>query len=692
MAIKIPRVDIEVPSVGKRGTALLDTARTNRINYEGFTSELSSIAQTIKAHNDKINQRRIQNKSTKYNALMSTDAQNFSQEIEIGKYNVLTKTYDPYTVDEINQKVKKFETDMEGKYKNKIFKDDKEGWDHFESYYFGNIKQADHGAHQGTKKKILADSAIAYSIAKMNQNETINKTPVSEVMWIAMNTMIEQEKQLYTTSSDAVNIDLTKNIQDIKNKFIIKAVTAGHEKQLFGDGINGNTTGYNWTKINQEIKSDKDYFGYKLTKTEKEFVLDYVKNKAIEQDFFETRAKNQHNENLFKSKIDGIRDGTIPPSEVEKLDFTKDEEGTKLKNDLVTYSRNKMLGNLPDESDIAMFRNLRSEVVDMSVTSLTEKVILSSDNKLDSTIRKEYSNKKGEFIGMSIMERVNAGLLSDDDYGRLYAIINDPQLTTNLREYSKMDQAYEKEIRGVLDKWDLKADIRVYQLETEAERAFIQGLKDGKKPEDMLDPFHDDFILKPALLEKYSVNISQQSKSIAEQMAAKSTTIGEVKWEGPVWENYKDKYATIEDFDNGIEMRTYMETESYKKWDKATKGADVKVASGTKKTKKVSNTKVSGVFKFKEYDDGSVEPITKAKTLKYYEWLKVYGKTHKKDGTPINKGFLMKDNVKQKKTEKKKDSIKQKALDLVNEKRFDKRDGVYYYKGSDIKVDAKVLE
>ena len=43
-----------------------------------------------------------------------TDAQNFSQEIEIGKYNVLTKTYDPYTVDEINQKVKKFETDMEG--------------------------------------------------------------------------------------------------------------------------------------------------------------------------------------------------------------------------------------------------------------------------------------------------------------------------------------------------------------------------------------------------------------------------------------------------------------------------------------------------------------------------------------------------------------------------------------------------
>jgi hypothetical protein len=641
MAIKIPRADIEIPSVGKRGTALLDTARTNRINFEGFTSELSSIANTINAHNDKINRRRIENKSTKYNALMSTDAQNFSQEIEIGKYNVLTKTYDPYTVDEINQKVKKFETNMEGKYKNKIFKGDDEGWEHFASYYWGNLKAADHGAHQGTKKKILADSAIAYSTAKMNQEETIKNTPASEVMWIAMNTMIEQEKQLYTTSSDAVNIDLTANIQAIKNKFVIKAITAGHEKQLFTSKPDGSSTGYNWTKINQEIKSDKDYYGYKLSKTEKEYALDYVKNQALEQDFFETRAKNQHNENLFKTNIEAIRNGEMTISQVEAIKFTDDEEGMKLKDGLVTYSRNKMLGNLPDESDIAMFRNLRSEVVEMSVTSLTEKVILSSDNKLDSQIREKYSNKKGEFIGMSIMERVNAGLLSDDDYGRLYAIINDPQLTTNLREFSKLIKAHEKVIRGVLHKYDLKADVRVYQLETIAERAFIKGLKDGKKPEDMLDPFHDDFILKPALLEKYVIDITTQSKSIAEQMAAKSTTIGEVKWEGPVWENYKDKYATIDDFDNGIEMRTYMETESYKKWDKATKGADVKVASGTKKTKKISNTKVSGMFNFKEYDDGSVEPITKAKTLRYYEWLKVYGKTHKKDGTPINKGFLM---------------------------------------------------
>jgi len=639
MVIKIPRADIEVPSVGKRGTALLDTARTNRINYEGFTSKLTSLAQTINAHNDKINQRRIQNKSTKYNALMATDAQNFSQEIEIGKYNVLTKTYDPYTTDEINQKVKTFESNMEGKYKNKIFKGDNEGWDHFESYYFGNLTKADHGAHQGTKKKILADSAIAYSTAKMNQDETIKNTPASEVMWIAMKTMIEQEKQLYTTSSDAVNIDLTANIQAIKNKFVIKAITAGHEKQLFTSKPDGSSTGYNWTKINQEIKSDKDYYGYKLSKTEKEYALEYVKNQVIEQDFFETRAKSQHNDNIFKNKIEGIRDGTIPPSEVEKLDFTKDEDGTKLKDGLVTYSRNKMLGNLGDESNIAMFRGIRRMVLNQDVTSLTESITLPTD-------KDEYVLDKNTNVyvrtttkGMSIIDRVNAGLLSDDDFNRLYSTINDPQLTTNLREFNKLVTAYEPQIKGKLKAYDLKADQRVYEIETILERKFKKGLKDGLKAEDMLDPQHKDFILTDDLLTQYVLSLPEQAKYIGEQY---KTSTSKGQWEGPVWNSfYKEKYNNdYKAFVNGEEFQRYLKTDSYKKFDKSSPDIDLKIVAGGAEPKKVSNIKSSGLFNFKEYDDGSVESITKAKTLKYYEWLKVYGKTHKKDGSLKNEGIF----------------------------------------------------
>ena len=93
-------------------------------------------------------------------------------------------------------------------------------------------------------------------------------------------------------------------------------------------------------------------------------------------------------------------------------------------------------------------------------------------------------------------------------------------------------------------------------------------------------------------------------------------------------------------FVNGEEFQRYLKTDSYKKFDKSSPDIDLKIVAGGAEPKKVSNIKSSGLFNFKEYDDGSVESITKAKTLKYYEWLKVYGKTHKKDGSLKNEGIF----------------------------------------------------
>ena len=650
MAIKIPRADIEVPSVGKRGTALLDTARTTRINFEGFTSELSSIAQTIKAHNDKINRRRIENKSTKYNAKMAADAQDFSQEIEIGKYNVLTKTYDPYTTDEINKKLKKFETDMEGKYKNKIFKGDNDGWEHFASYYWGNLKKADHGAHQGTKRKILADTAIAYSTAKTTQAETIKDTPASEVMWIVMNNMIEQEKKLYMTSRDAVpNIDLTKNIQAIKNEFLVKAVKAGNEK-ILADG----TKGYNWQKIIKDINSDKDYYNYKLNETEKDGLLAYAKEQAVEQDYFENRWKKQHNDTIFKDNIDGIRDGSTKISTIEGLEFTKDLAGEKLKNGLIEYARKKQLGEIGDESNINQFLELRKKIISGDISGFQESIELKSDTE--------------ETKGQSILERVINGSLGDTDFGRLYTIIQDPQLTTNLREFDKLVTAYEPQILGKLKDYDLKAKARLYEVETILEKKFKKGLKEGLNADNMLDPQHKDFILTDELLTKYVLSLPQQIESVAESM---SSTTSDAEWKGPVWNTYyKKKYnGDVNAFNEGVEMKRYMETDGYKKFMETANKKDIKIVTKQikeKKKKDITTEKKSSIYTFKEYEDGSVEKMPSASITsnRYFYWVGEYGKTHNADGS-------LKDKATKKKGWKVPKSNEQKY--------FKKEDGYYYH-------------
>jgi len=559
MVIKIPRADIEIPTVGKRGTALLDTARTNRINYEGFTSELSSIAQTIKAHNDKINQRRIQNKSTKYNAKMATDVQDFSQEIEIGKYNALTKTYDPYTVDEINKKIKKFEMDMAGKYKNKIYKDDEDGWNHFESYYWGNLKTADHGAHQGTKKKILADSAIAYSTAKITQDKTITNTPASEVMWIIMKNMIDQEKQLYTTSSDAVDIDLTANIQAITQKFLVKAIKGGHEKVLEND-----ETGYDWNTIRQKVKNENtDYYGKKLTIDERKGLLEYIKEQSTEQNFFEDAWVTNNNETIFKNNIKDITSGKVKISEIKDLDF-KTLEGEKLKNGLIEIATKVQLGEYGDESNIANFLEIRARILDGTITSLTEDIKLKSDEP--KTEGKNILERVGTSIGNTDFERLNEYLDKKDN----------KRWGVEYQQLQKLVVSRKSEIEGIMAKYDMAAPVRMYDFESELEIEYFKQRKEGKSSFDLLNPQSKDFILRPELLKKYVLSVTEQSKLVATQMSEKKS-VG--LYEGPMWDDeMKKKYNNdVMAFKNGIERENYFKTESGIAYIKNQSSVDVEI-------------------------------------------------------------------------------------------------------------------
>ena len=646
ITIKPVRADQEIKTLRNTGSSMIDIAKSNRINYDSLTADLSAITQTINSHNDKINQRRINNKSTKYNALMSDEVQEFGQTIELGKFNETTQTYDPWTNEEISKKLLKFEKDMTTKYKNNIYKGDDKAWEHFESYFYTNLKNADGKAHTGNKKKILADTAISWSIYKSSQDKDISSTVANEGMWVKMNMLIEKEKEMFASAVNAGidNIDIAKNIQEIEAKFLIKAIEAGHEKQLFGDGINGNTTGHDWTTILSEINSDKEYFGRLLTKDEKEIAINYVKEKAIEQDFFEDRNKEQHNEKLYKDNIKAIRDGTLTISKIENLPFTMDEKGMKIKDGLLTYARSKMLGLLPTESNITLFRQLREKVTKMDVTSVHQNVFLSQNEEL----KKKYTTKDNPDGLMSVLDLVNEGLISDEDYNRLEAIMNDPQLTTDLREFNKLITAYEPLIKGKLHKHDMKSSVRVYQLESVLEGKFRDGLKNGIKARDMLDPNNENFILTDELLEEYVLSLPKQAEEISNQLKTITNDNAAITWKeagGPEWnDEMKKKYNNdSEAFNNGTEMQEFMKTENYKVWLEQNINAPV-----NNELEKIGKVKIDGQtesngFIFKTFKDGRVEPMPTPSILpffnynRYFEWVKLYGKTHNVDGTPKEK-------------------------------------------------------
>jgi hypothetical protein len=559
MAIKIPRSEKEIPSVGNRGSSILQAAQSNKINYNAFTNDLTNIAQTINAHNEKIEDARRKNKTTKHNSIMAGDVVDFTEEISIGKYNDTTKTYDAFTKEEIDKKHKKFESKMINKYKNNVFKNDP-AWEVFESYFYGNLTDANSGAFQVTKQKILSDTAIAHTAFKKTQDTIISNVPANDAMWHKMQFFIEQEKQMFSTAQNAgvTNIDLKANINSITQRFLVKAIEGTHKKVL----ENGED-GHDWIAIRKEINNkETDYYGKTLTTDERTDLLKYVKEKATEQTFFENKWVSNNNTKLFDNNIKSITDGSMKISQIKSLDF-RQLDGEKLKNGLIEIATKVQLGEYGDESNIDNFLEIRTGILNGTITSLTEDIKLKSDEP--KTEGKNILERVGTSIGNTDFERLNTVLQNKDNkrWGKDY------------QQLQKLVSAYQPQIEGIMKKYDLNAPVRVYELETELENEFFKQLKNGKTVNQLLDPKSSDFILKPELLQKYVLSVSEQAKQVAEQMSEKKST---GIYEGPIWNNYKEQYDNdFTAFRNGIEMQNYLKSKSGVAYIKNQTDVDLKI-------------------------------------------------------------------------------------------------------------------
>ena len=577
MAIKIPRSENQIPSVGNRGSSILQSVEQNKINYNAFTNDLTNIAQNINAHNEKLENARRKNKTTKHNSIMANDVVDFKEEISIGKYNDATKTYDALTKEEIEIQHKKFESKMMGKYKNNVFKNDKKAWEEFESYFYSNLTDANTGAFQVTKQKILADTAISYQTFKTTQDINISDVVANDNMWLKMGLFIEQEKQMFSTAQNAgvKNIDLDSNINSITQRFLVKAIEGEH-KIILENGENG----HDWIAIRKEINNkETDYYGKTLTTDERTGLLEYVKGKATEQTFFENKWVSNNNTKLFDNNIKNITDGKMKISQIKNLDF-RQLDGEKLKNGLIDIATKVQLGEYGDESNIDNFLEIRTGILNGTITSLTEDITLKSDE----------SNTKGQ----NILERVGTSI-GNNDFERLNTVLqnkDNKRWGKDYQQLQKLVSAYQPQIEGIMKKYDLNAPVRVYELETELENEFFKQLKNGKTVNQLLDPKSSDFILKPELLQKYVLSVSEQAKQVAEQMSEKKTT---GIYEGPIWNNYKEQYNNdFTAFRNGIEMQNYLKSKSGVAYIKNQTDVDLKIQKNVEVVKglKVKDNKL----------------------------------------------------------------------------------------------------
>ena len=402
ITIKPVRGEIEPQSIGSRSTTtFLDSAKSNAIDFNKTQRIVSNEMIRIKNHNEKMELQRIKNKTTKYDSLMSIDVTNFNQKLKEGDKN--GDAFDKETLDNL---VDKFGVDMVKKYKNGIFKDDERSWGVFESYFYTNLNKAYDGANTVTNQKILADSAMSWSIHKTKQKTEISDQKAGDAMWIAMEAIIAKEKEEYSIAHNAgnTNIDIGANLESIRREFWIKAVTGGHEKEL----ENGEK-GIDWDSVLANLNKETEWYGKKLTDKDKRWLVDYAEGEMRQQNFTENTYITNYNRNLFNDNIDKVLTGEFKISDIKGLKFKGGEEGFKLSQGMIGIAEKVQLGEMGNESNIDNFLELREMLLSGKLTSLTEKITLQTDE--DNTEPR------------SILERVGTDI-SDTDFGRLLTLYN----------------------------------------------------------------------------------------------------------------------------------------------------------------------------------------------------------------------------------------------------------------------------
>lgn len=281
MAIKIPRGEIQMPSVA-RNTNMMDLAT---VGSRSATSSLSSLASTLfeldkvnKAHNEKVRNQEIINKNTENKSLLTSDKDDFIFNLkENGKLNTegdYQKSYEKWANDTLNKYQKKYENEK-----------DQEAWDRFKSDFYSIVNvDAKKEMRDTRNKKILAKAEVNHDAGIQSFKNDIDKLPVSENIFLAKDYLLKKEKDRQVNIGTVLGADKVNYAEQEKyaNEKIWKKILSSDKKYL-SDMDDKEYT--NYQKIIEELKTDKDkkYFGQGLDEDMRQTLLDWAETEMNDQ-------------------------------------------------------------------------------------------------------------------------------------------------------------------------------------------------------------------------------------------------------------------------------------------------------------------------------------------------------------------------------------------------------------------------
>jgi len=585
MAIKIPtNIDIPIPSVGEP-RSLLDTTRQDRINFESLTADITSVASKINAHNTAIERERIRNKATKESSKMLLDIGNFIQELEKGDVNG-----NPYNQDQIEKKIAHYEKHylsrnygvdskaVTGRY----FEDTQASKDYFASYYYTNVGKFRTDSHGIVKNRILADTKLRFDTTKINQqNKLINgKLGMweKESGWEFDRKEITEAWYALRAAGD-VTTDLATELKAVDDRYWTVAVIGegDYRTDAMGKRVVDNLAIVAKLKSKHKDGTYKNrlFFGKQIDETTRQELITHYQDQAQNQDLTETRHVKRTNDDIVSNAAPEILNNKLDITQIDNLAIVG-PDAVAIKTQLKDLRKRVILHQIPKEQDIQTYKYINEGTIDGTIPSMYEQFLVTGETPTE-------TNKKGWSIieRMKIPDGAKYGAVSDVD-GQKWKNFFDQKYTNpfyvkNVRAFNEWFKRYEKTIIGFQQSTmgiiTPSATERYERVKAKALELYLDAIKKGDKPEDLLNPDKTEFYIWSQMngIKSHIPTFEIEMKEIADHQKIVMGVLEKNadyqpggKFGPPPYSS--TKYDNHDTYKNSKEYRDWLVSKEYKIW------------------------------------------------------------------------------------------------------------------------------
>ena len=709
--IKIPKGDQHPEAITPRTDMLGQVRDVVGPNMDRIVSLIDRTAKEKHANDIRLENIRISNKISKYESILADE--NEKLKVHIAEQpDVLNKKQLAKVLSQHEQKINAM--------MNKAYHEDDKFKAAFEGPSISALTDAKKILNDENTSRIFVEGRKSWDTFKLKHDMQLSNVKPNLSMWAEFEAMkIALESKIRIANKTGVKIDYEVEMAALEEAFWQKAVI-GDNYRLDAEGKPVVDNLAILKKLTDEgpvvedaegnIISGKQTHWYmqELSDDMREKLIKYYDDESTKQHDNEIKVNARIISDNWKDIDNKIKTDSITVDDINQMNWPKTNAGDEAKKTAIGKVVLYKKGMFETESNVNELLEVRKLISENKIRNKFDKFWLPNEvGEKREQLKKLYGwNDKGG----SINDRLGVTIGTDHETMIDNRLVWDETDRKNYNDFQRLVTAIKPRIQGVLKQHNLWSDYNMLKVELMIEDRFWEGIKNGKTSVELTNPNSKDFIFDD--LDQYIPTIQEEAEQIAKSYTNSTTNIDTAGNSDELEVPDSMPKRDMKIFPNTPEGdNAWLQSDILQKWLLTTDGqnflnpdvTDKKIQAKILKKDKIKKLETANSLVEYEAIELDIEfhlVPPRPDGFKGRNWIGVYKKENpnavtlhelekivqkeklsRMDAKPQKRGVLTTD---------KNDRIKEKILD--GNSAYEKKDGVYYWKGTNIKVDVNQIK